>query len=177
MEELEFPQNFWDRLADALKANYRVRRDVRLAGHKIPLLAELNWQMEHYAVSRKIVLERNESRDFLAFLGLAEDPVESYVQAQVRWLNRWAGSTSGRSGHMRTRYIGIFFLHKSRFNDQLLRRIRKSARTRSLKFGFHGWIEQFLVAITLPEFNPFGPYRARDLFPLLRSLKPIFHEG
>lgn len=166
------PENVVTKFSDILSGNYNVKRDLDLNGQKIILYASLNLEIQHYALSKKIILDDFQTFDFLFCWIVQNDLTLSLFEKYRDWLINYAETDRmSKNKHMRSRFVGIIFIDNNFLDPEVSKKIKKFHKFYPIRFGFKGWDEIFFVAFLIKSPSWIIPRKGKDFEPLFEKLR------
>lgn len=165
------PQQIINVLSAQLNGNFNIEYDVVIGNRRIPLLAQSNLNFQHYAVSKKIILEEIVVNDFVVCFKPQNTVSELTLKNDAGYLKWFAQiKTISQNQHMRSRFVGFVICDQNSLDEASEKFIRKFHKFYWLKFGFKGWYEIFFIGFFSDSFAWIVPKKGKDFIPLLERL-------
>ena len=153
-----------------LSGNYDVEHDVYIIDRKVPLLARSKLNYQHYAVSKKIILDEVHVNDYI-IVQKKNTISEQDLANDASWLKQFGQSEIDQhSQHMQSRFIGFLILEKNIANKIVENNYKKFHRFHWIKFGLKGWYEIFFILYFSHSLTWILPKKGKDFIPLLENL-------
>ena len=160
-----------ERLERLLAAEYEIERNGQLNGQKIDLQARSKQMLQHYALSKKLVIDESRINDFLFCQIESKTLTKELLSQRFDWLRDCARSfISSDACHMRSRFVGILLSETNWLPDDISQVMKSCHQTRWLKWGLHGWYEATLVCYHLPTGTVHSHPKGKDFVAMLEQL-------
>ena len=167
---MNFQENILKTLSTQLSGNYDIENDVLIVDRKVHLLARSKLNYQHYAVSKKIVLDEVHVNDYI-IVPQKNIVSEQDLENDADWLKQFAQSEIDQySQHMQSRFVGILILEQNLENKKTENYYKKFHRFHWIKFGFKGWYEIFFILYFANSLTWILPKKGKDFIPLLENL-------
>jgi len=158
-------------LTRILSPHFELERDAVVCDRPVPLVARSRVTVQHYTLSKKLVLEESRLFDTLYFWTerppLSGERLEEYFGCLCRLQ---AETSRIPANHFRSRFVGIVLV-PGFFASGLRKQVRRYHHFRWLRFGFGGMTESLLLVYDWRTGNWFGNRRGREFAPLLARLR------
>jgi hypothetical protein len=167
---MSFNEKTLKMLTDQLSGNYDIESDVSIINQKVSLLARSKLNFQHYAVSKKIILDEIHVNDYII---VQEKKLisEQELEDAAGWLKQFAQSEiEQHSQHMQSRFVGFFIVEQNIMNKKTENYFKKFHRFHWIKFGFKGWYEIFFILYFTNSLTWILPQKGKDFIPLLENL-------
>lgn len=148
MAETKAIDSFVNQLANKYTAFYDVYRDEVLGNFTLPFLAIYKGRDERYMVSKKIKIYSVENQQLIFATVCNELNKEVVKQFQTTIEKNMFSYIPNHHEHMSTVVIGMLITNQ-KVDQSVIKEVRLFRKLKFLKFGFHGWIEMYLVMINL----------------------------
>ena len=166
------PEKIFSKFTDILSGNYNVESDVYINEQKISLYACSKLEMQHYALSKKIVLDKIQINDFLFCWSQQSELTLYQFEKYCRWLTEQVAIKGSEcKQHMRSRFVGIIFIEGDLPDRKVLQRIKKFHKFYPLKWGLNGWYEFFFILFFIQSTSWIFPRQGKDFKPMLEKLR------
>ena len=154
---------------------YDLRKDAELLGETVPLMAQSRLTVQHYALSKKLILEQSHLSDSLFFWIQTTCPPFVWFAERFHWLREVQQNNAPEPGHFRSRFIGIVLIPDAPV-PSLRRQLSRYHHFRWLRFGFNGMSESFLLTYAWAEGKWYGNRRGREFASLFARLNRELQE-
>ncbi len=159
------------KLAQILSGYYDVQKDVFLNGRKSELLAQSQQKLQHYAISKKLIVDESHLNDYLVIQSETSTPTQELLSNHFSWLEEWAKTkTSSEERHMRSRFALVLLLEEKWLPLNFEQMVKKYSKSYWLKFGINGWYETMMICYHLPTSSIYSNRRSKDFLSLLEKI-------
>ena len=160
-----------EKLAQILSGYYDVQKDIFLDGRKSELLAQSRQKLQHYAISKKLIVDESQLSDYLVIQSETSAPTQEVLSNHFSWLEEWAKTkASSEERHMRSRFVLVLLLEENWLPLNFERIVKKYSKSYWLKFGINGWYETILICYHLPTYSIYSNRRSKDFLSLLEKI-------
>jgi len=160
-----------EQLAEILSAYYDVERKVHVNNRQVDLLAQSTQNLQHYAISKKLVLDESQLNDYLVIQRETSAPTADVLMQHFTWLKEWAkGKILSDERHMRSRFVHVLLLEENWLPNNFERMVKKFCESRWLNFGINGWYDTILICYHLPTHSIYSHRKGQDFFDLLEKI-------
>lgn len=160
-----------DQLELALSQNYDVEGASVINGRSLALAARSRTALQHYAITRKIVVDESRIDDYITVDSEDKPVTEDLLVRRFEWLEKWAEkAVVSDGGHMRSRFFHILLLKSEWLPADFEIIARRFRRTRWFLLGLHGWMDIQLVCYHLDSGKAYSHRTAAEFGRLLERI-------